>query len=288
MTQQEKVAPRRPVWRRYTWLPPLLAALALWPLTGFPVIPLAVALGVLIAARVVLGFLPGFIRRRRTLVLSVVLLALDLYLISQVSVWAWLIAAGIALIAGGVAAYPRLPVAVPLGVAGLAAIVSASVALAVEHHQAAVAEQHQSRQEEQTHQAALLPPYPSDTLASLARNITQGNATAACLLFSANPQQDARPEFIRAVAGATSCPDAVARLRQQIANPAEYPNMRLDPDASTTGLQPVINGCQAYWGDPVAGTSIPDPGPKLGRLTVQKQDGGGYQIIHYQACSPGQ
>ncbi|GDY29378.1 hypothetical protein [Gandjariella thermophila] len=287
MTQQDRAARRRPVWRRYAWLPPILAAAVLWPLAGFPVIPVAVAVAVLLVARILLGFLPGFLRRRRTLVLSAVLLALDLYLVTLVSVWAWLIVAGVALIAGGIAAYPRLPVAVPLGAAGLAAIVTATVALSIEHHQAAVAEQQQSRQEQQEHQAALLPANPSETLTALATYIARGNATAACLLFSANPQQDARPEFVHAVAGATSCPDAVARLHQQVTDQNEYPEMR-PPAESTGGSTPVIDGCQASWDDPTSGAAVPAPGPKLGRLTVQKQGGGGYQIVHYEPCAAGQ
>jgi hypothetical protein len=286
MTQQDTVAARRPVWRRYTWVPLILGALALWPLAGFPVIPVLVALAVLVVARVLLGFLPGFVRRRRTLVLNVVLLALDLYLVTLVSVWAWLVVAGVALIAAAVATYPRLRVAVPLAAAGLAAIVAATVALSVRHHQAAVAQQHQSQQQEQQYRAALLPQNPSETLTSLAGAISRNNTAAACLLFSANPQYDSRPEFVRAVPGATSCPDAVTRLYQQVTDRSDYAGMRQLADGS--GPRFFVDGCHVSWGDPVNGTTGPDPGPRLGRLTVQKQDNGGYQIIHYEACAAGQ
>lgn len=123
----------------------------------------------------------------------------------------------------------------------------------------------------------LLPSYAPTYPGVLVGRIAKRDAEV-CEFFT--PQ--GRAEFA-AAAGVADCPAAVAKLAGQVTDAQRYGNPLATgtPEKIGPGGKVLVDGCSMEW--PPGG---PVPGPKVGRLTLEKPPGGdiGYLIAGYKPC----
>ena len=154
----------------------------------------------------------------------------------------------------------------------------------------AVAEQQQAQAADAQQQAQLnlsrvLPPSPVDAVSTWVDMIGNGTPAAAglaCLMFS----PAAAIEFA-AVNHAAGCAQAVTQLHRQVTDPNSYESDLTVPDSSWTaqGDRAEVNGCAVDWTGFF--TETPDtaaPGPRPGRMSMQRLYGNGWLITSYGGC----
>jgi hypothetical protein len=166
---------------------------------------------------------------------------------------------------------------------GVLSLVSGGT-LAVQHvhtaqHQAQ-AEQHQAQQDHDYTVRQLLPTSPASALITQHVMISRHDDTTACLLMS----PDARTQFAAAY-GAPDCQPAMRQLAAAVTNPARYQVPHVPDQAIVAGTTvATASGCAVTWTLPSDTTPLPDPGPRLGTLTLTRQGTGGYLITSYKPC----
>ncbi len=255
----------------------LAAAVVLWGFAGFTWRVPAAALGGVVVARLLL--LPLFPRRLRAWLGPLVLAATFLYLLTQVSGWAWGITLALVGTAVGVVRLPRWRVLA----ASVAVGVVCAAGLLVSGHESAVQQQLQQAQGDQVDASRELADDPTLLLSSLTTLIVSGDTVGGCFYFS----PAAQAQFAASV-GARDCPVAISVLHQQVRDPARYQSPRLPPEAITRGPggeMATVNACVATWGPAFEGSpSDGSVGPRLGVLTLVRQHGNGYLVTRYTGC----
>ena len=176
-----------------------------------------------------------------------------------------------------------------LATAGLVLSLGCAAALVVGEIQA-VAAQHEHEGAElhqELHQMFLqeLPTSPANVTQGLVVLIGQGTpaaAQAACTLFSLTAAAQ-----LAAANHTATCAQAITRLQRQVIDGREYINDLTVPDDQwTDGLTRAdMDECAVTWTGQFTGTpDTVDPGPKPGRMTMERQEGYGWLITQYQPC----
>jgi hypothetical protein len=119
----------------------------------------------------------------------------------------------------------------------------------------------------------------------LAQNIaypTPDAVTTACFYFASHAQaQLARSR------GVADCPAAIRSLARLVSAAGDYVNNLWLPGQATRngpGGTLVVDACHLTFDRLTDDTPHPNPGPQLGVLTVQQQQGEGHLIVAYQPC----
>jgi hypothetical protein len=135
--------------------------------------------------------------------------------------------------------------------------------------------------------AQLLPRTPAGAVAALLSAIADDDPAVGCGSMS-----PAAGDQLAAALGVQDCPAAVAAMHGQVVDPAKYES----PDAGSIAealsgdrAGGRVNACALTWrGLPaILGTprsaGLP-PGPQLGVLDVQREQGAGYRVTAYGRC----
>ncbi|MER7015345.1 hypothetical protein ABT324_28260 [Saccharopolyspora sp. NPDC000359] len=247
-----------------------LAVLALWLFSGLvwwvPVI--AVVLALLVRALRVL--LPSSLRRWMP---SVVLALVLLVELAATTVWQWLVVAGAVALVPGLRRWrvSRWPAIIAVVVMLVGASGWGWTWWAERQRQAAAA-----AADHEFAKARMLPDSPNGVVFTLLTLIAREDRQTCSLFSEAGAQQFATAH------GAPDCTGAVRRLREQVRDPARYPNPTPATIESTTSARSLISTCSMSWSTFVR--EIPDPGPRLAVLLAERQHGLGYLIVGYRPC----
>ncbi|HEY2096297.1 MAG TPA: hypothetical protein VGH72_07535 [Pseudonocardia sp.] len=292
-TQQAR-AQRRRVLAQAARIPALAGAVVVavvaTVLSGWAMLPWVAALLALL-----LLALTGFRRRLGPWWTSVVtVLVADVGLVGwYVDPWWWAVLAGLVLTGAAAAAGYRLRLRTrrreTLGAAALGVLLLAGgiVGLAMD---AAAARAAAERDLQAAHDAAvpkILPRTPNSMVAFLVERIghpTPANVADVCFVFAPAAQHQLAAAHV-----GPDCPAAVRALATQVRDPLDYiNNLWLPGDATTSGpnATTVVDACRLDFSSITDDTPTSNPGPQLGRLTLQQQHGEGQLIIGYQPCPP--
>lgn len=249
------------------------AVVVLWGLAGWSLIVAGVALGAILIVRLVERFVPQGWRRFSGLV---VLAAVIGYLVWTVET-AWSI--GVAVGAGAVSVtLLRWRKWKPV-TAAIVLLIGSSVGYGVWQYQ----EAHKpllTPEEHEYNVSTLRLREPRLFAQRLNSSVLVGDSWGVCFMFS----DEARPKFTASIPGATSCEDAVGRMREQVRDTRMYEYPGWDPSAlKVEGKAATFDLCKVYWGDILSGVRH-DVGPKFGRLTLANPIGPGWIITDYEPC----
>lgn len=241
-----------------------VAALLLWPFSGWSWIPWAAGIGLLILLRLLRldGLLRGWVLHLGGVVVVVGLMY-------STGPWAWALAASIGVLLAGLAQLPWWRLA---AVGGVLCVISG-----VGFGFASYRTQEEQVQADQQANAASFSlegeRTPERVLPALLEGIGQGDVPGVCNLLDV----PAREAFVRA-SGATDCAGAVAAFRTAVGAPPAIKN--LDAATSRTGTGWVTDGCRTAWASPPLG------GPTLGRIDVRQAQppGRSYFIEGFLSC----
>lgn len=161
-------------------------------------------------------------------------------------------------------------------------LVAGQVQAVAERHQAQTAD---AQQQSQLNLSRVLPLSPVDAVSTWVDMIGNGTPNAAglaCLMFSPT----AAIEFA-AANHAAGCAQAVAQFHGRVTDANIYESDLTVPDNSwvVQGDRAEVSGCAVDWTGFF--TETPDtatPGPRPGRMTMQRLYGNGWQVTDYRAC----
>lgn len=241
-----------------------VAALLLWPFSGWSAIPWLVGIGLLVLLRLLRldGLLRGW-------ALHVGGLAVVIGLMVSTSPWAWALAASIGVLLAGLAQLPWWRLA---AVGAVMCLVSgAGFGWSSYQDRAELAESRaQSQLESRGAQGA---ERPQGVLPIVLNRISQNVPGPVCDNLLAEP---ARSVFV-ASSGEPDCPAAVGKLSAQVSDRAAY--ARADAPSVPTPDGLLVDACSMSWRSGEAA------GPQIGRLTVgQKVGGRTYVVTDFSPC----
>lgn len=228
--------------------------------------------------------------------LAVALAVVDVWFLLLVDPWWWVVLAGVVLAGAGAAAAIRLrfrtrrrETAGTLAL-GFALLATGVTMLLVDAAAAREQAQHELNQAHEQAVARLLPRTPGSMVAALVEGIGQANdpreVSRVCFIFSPRAQRQ-----LAAAHGAPDCAGAIRALGAQVTDRLDYINNLWLPGAATTrGPSPdvqVVDACHLDFSAILDDTPTATPGPQIGVLTLQQQDGEGSLIVDYRACGAG-
>ncbi|MFI5614671.1 hypothetical protein [Amycolatopsis sp. NPDC051903] len=239
---------------------------------------------------------------------TVVLVIVDAaFVVWYVDPWWWAVLAGVVLTAAAAAAAVRLRLqvrrretlgALALGVVLLAGGVAGLLVDAAAERAAA------ERDLQASHDAAvprILPRTPNDMVIFVVERLTYTRqeqlkrppgsaptaaernwAADACFVLAPAAQRE-----LAAAYGGPDCPGAVEALAQQVRDPLDYANNVWVPGEATSQLpdgSTRVDACRLDFGSITDDTPTSDPGPQLGVLTLQQQQGQGQLVTRFERC----
>ncbi|SEO56474.1 hypothetical protein SAMN04489732_101449 [Amycolatopsis saalfeldensis] len=223
--------------------------------------------------------------------LAVTLAVVDVWLLTYVEPWWWLLLVGVAVLGAGVVAAVRLRLrerraqTVAAVVVGVVLVVLSVVMLAVNAAERDRQAQAVLDQEHQNAVARILPRTPASMVDLLAEKIafpTPDAVATACFYFA--PPAQAQLARSRGVA---DCPAAIRSLAALVSAAGDYVNNLWLPGQATQdgpGGTLLVDACHLTFDRLTDDTPHPNPGPQLGLLTLQQQQGQGHLIVVYQPC----
>jgi hypothetical protein len=258
-------------WRRLTrsrrgaaGLAIAVAALLLWPFSGWSWIPWLAGIGLLVLLRLLR--LDGLLRGWALHLGGLVVVAGLMY---STGPWAWALAASIGVLLAGLVQLPWWR----LAAVGAAMCVISGVGFGFVSYQDAqevAAVQAQTQLQSRGAQGASR---PTGVLPVLLSRIGQNVPGPICDNLLAEP---ARAAFVRSV-GQTDCAAAVGALAARVADPTNYERAKAPSAPSGDGLQ--VDACSLTWGNGAVA------GPQLGKLTIGRKEGGAtYVVTAFAAC----
>lgn len=214
------------------------AVAVLWGLSGWWLIVAGVALGAVVIVRLVERFVPEVWRRFSG---PAVLAAVIGYLVwTAETAWVVGVAAGVAAVVVAMLRWRRWQ---PAAVAALL-LVGSAVGYGVWQYQ----EAHKpllTPEEHEYNVSTLRLREPRLFAQRLHSAVLAGDEWGVCFMFS----DEARPKFTASIAGATSCEDAVRRMREQVRDPRKYEYPSWDSSAlQVNGKTATFDLCKVYWG----------------------------------------
>jgi hypothetical protein len=240
----------------------VVAALLLWPFSGWAAIPWLVGLAVLVLLRLLR--LDGLLRGWAPHLAGIAVVA---GLLMSTSPWAWALAASSGVLLAGLVQLP----AWRLAALGGALCVVSGAAFAwdqVRDAREAAANYAPIQERSRADQGA---PRPDGVLPILLNRIAQGSPDAICDALLAEP---ARAPFAASV-GAPDCDGAVASLAARVTDPGRYADA--DAPRQRSGDVLTVDACALTW----SGSSA---GPQLGRLTISAIAPNRYVVTGFRAC----
>lgn len=251
-----------------------IGAVALWSLGGFTVWIFAALVAALIVVRLAQPLLPRAVQPYGVLLIPAAVFAFGWWWVD--SWWARGIGFTVALVVALLRTWRTWK---PLSVAA-ALLVGVSVGYGIENNRAD--SQLPSAQDHEFNVSTLRFREPRLFAQGLNSAVLVGDEWGVCFMFS----DDARPKFTASIPGATSCEDAVRRMREQVRDPRKYEFPGWDSEAlQVNGKTATFDLCQVYWGDIFSGVAH-DVGPKFGRLSLANPIGPGWVITDYEPCPP--
>ncbi|MDT7710232.1 MAG: hypothetical protein QOG20_5839 [Pseudonocardiales bacterium] len=240
-----------------------VAALLLWPFSGWSWIPWAAGVGLLILLRLLRldGLLRGW-------VLHLGGLAVVVGLMYSTGPWAWALAASVGVLLAGLAQLPWWR----LAAVGAVLCVVSGIGFGFANYRDA---QQVAALEAQTHlenNGRLGASRPGSVLPTMLNRIAQNSPGPVCDNLLADP---ARTAFV-AASGQPDCAAAVASLASRVTDVNAYAGGRA-PTTTADGTT-TVDACAMTW----SGTPA---GPQLGKLTIGRKDGGStYVVTAFAPC----
>ncbi|MCO1659197.1 hypothetical protein [Pseudonocardia humida] len=220
--------------------------------------------------------------------------------VSTLSVWAWLLLAGVLLVVGAAlppAVLDRAPmrfrraVLVSSLVMSVMLVAVGVIGLVVEQRALGHARAAQGAESMDRTRAQLLPRSPSAAVHALLGAIAHDDPTAACWSLTTTAA-----EHLATAVDAQSCPTAISTLHDQVTDPIAYRS----PDSGSITTGPTspdgetshANACSLTWtartgADATGRGTLPStrPGPQVGMLDLHRpRPDGGYLITGYRSC----
>lgn len=274
-------------WWRVVVVSAAVSAGVLWAWSDWDLWALALLIGGLVVARLVVGLVPStwrdWVSARAAVVLAVVVVGWLVRLVPWTGV-------GVAVGVGGLVAVWQLRKALPprprWALVGLCAALLAVCGVSAAWMWAADRERREAneRAEREYRVADMRPPTPLAVLHLMVKAVHENDANLVCHhMFT----PDAEREFVGAV-DAQDCPGAVAALHDQITGKG-YGNSTAPPRDVTResdGKPASVSGCAMYVVD--GPLSYRDsPGPRLGVFRLARDPrfpDTGYQVTGYTTC----
>ncbi|XVV03230.1 hypothetical protein ACQPW3_38840 [Actinosynnema sp. CA-248983] len=250
-----------------------MGAVVLWSLGGFTVWIFAVLVAALVVVRLAQPLLPRVVQPYGVLLIPVTVFVFGWWWVD--SWWARGVGVGVALVVVLLRAWRNWKA---LTVAAIV-VAGMSVGYGIERHHR-VGSELPSAHDREYNISTLRLREPRLFAQRLNSAVLVGDEWGVCFMFS----DSARPKFTASIAGASSCEDAVRKMREQIRDPRKYEFPGWDSSAlKVDGKTATFDLCQVYWGDVFSGVRH-DVGPKFGRLTLSNPIGPGWVITDYEPC----
>ncbi|MFC0435791.1 hypothetical protein [Kutzneria buriramensis] len=170
---------------------------------------------------------------------------------------------------------------VTLCAAGLIAGIAGGLGYDIQQRNTAEQQRQQAEQQQRFEAADALPHTPNEVLLALVGAIAKNAPLRGCPLFSPT----AAAQFANSI-GAPNCATAVGQLATRVTDHDRY-NSPFVPGSALSasgGEHVVADGCELDWSGVLGDRDAPPPGPRVGRLELERQQQIGYLIVSYTAC----